>query len=76
MSKMLSLKIRDDIYSATERIRKKIRMPRNTYINRALEIFNKIQRRKELQVQLVSESKVVSRESLFILHEFEKLENI
>jgi len=76
MSKILSLKLREDIYEDTEKIRKQAKLPRNTYINRALEIFNKMQKRGRLKIQLQKESNMVSKESLSILAEFERMGKI
>ena len=42
MSKMLSLKMQNDIFIETEAITKKIHMPRNAYINQAVDFYNKL----------------------------------
>jgi len=73
MYKNLSLKLEENIYLDTEKIRKKIKTPRNTYINSAVDHFNKLHMRKTLKDKLQKESKLVSRESLKVLQEFEKL---
>ncbi len=41
MSKTLSLKLKDDIFSETEDILEEIKKPRNAYINDALGFYNK-----------------------------------
>ncbi len=74
MSKALSLKLKDDIYTEVEKITGEINIPRNTYINMAIDYFNKLNRRKKLKKQLLKESAAVSKNSLEILHEFEKFE--
>jgi len=71
MSKVLSLKLKDEIFQDTESMRKTAKVPRNAYINRALDFFNSIQKRRLLKRQLTKESKLVSKESLLILSEFE-----
>lgn len=71
--KTLSLKLDDHIFSETEEITGKMKMARNRYINEALKIFNLYNRKKLLKKQLMHESKLVSKESLKILEEFEQL---
>ena len=73
MSKSLSLKLKDEIYNETEDIRKSVKIPRNAYINNALEFFNRIQKRRMLKKQLNKESALVANESLSVLNEFENL---
>lgn len=73
MSKLLSLKLKDEIYKETENIRKSVKIPRNAYINKALEFFNSIQKRRLLKKQLIKESGLVATESLLVLNEFENL---
>ncbi len=70
MSKLLSLKIRDDIFLEVEEITKKKKIPRN-----ALAFYNDLNKRKNLKEQLQHESNIVKRNSLEILDEFEKLED-
>jgi metal-responsive CopG/Arc/MetJ family transcriptional regulator len=75
MSKVLSLKLKDDIFQEIEEIVKKLKMPRNTYINEALSYFNLHNRRKLLQKQLEMESRRVQKNSMEVLEEFEQLED-
>lgn len=72
MSKSLSLKVKDEIFSETETLRKTVNKSRNKYINDAIDFFNKMQRRSLLKIKLGRESKLVSQESLEILDEFER----
>ena len=74
MSKTLSLKLQDEIFSETETIVDKIHIPRNAYINQALLFFNKLNKRRLLKSKLQKESKLVADESLIVLKEFEKFE--
>ena len=71
--KNLSLKLDDDIFEETERIVTKVKKNRNRYINEAIEFYNRLHRRRLLSKQLSKESKIVSRDSLRVLAEFEKL---
>ncbi len=75
MSKVLSLKLKDDIFQEIEEIVKKLKMPRNTYINEALSYFNLQNRRKLLQKKLEIESRRVQKNSMAVLEEFEQLED-
>jgi len=73
--KALSLKLKDDIFEEVERVTHAIHVPRNAYINQALDFFNKLNERKLLKKQLHKESKRVQRGSMEILREFEQLED-
>ena len=75
MAKALSLKLNESIFEQVEIITRKAGMPRNTYINRALEFYNAFNRRKLLKKQLETESRLVRNQSLKMLHEFERLED-
>ena len=71
--KTLSLKLDDDIFEETEKITKQMSLARNRYINEALKIFNFYNKRKLLKNQLEMESKLVRKDSMEILEEFENL---
>lgn len=73
--KILSLKLKEDVFSEVERVVKTIHVSRNAYINQALEFYNKLNQRKQLRKKLAQESKMVSSSSLEILHEMDKLED-
>jgi predicted transcriptional regulator len=75
MSKALSLKINEDIYREVEKITKKYHIPRNAYINQALSVYNRLNRRKILKKQLAFESGLVGNNSLEVLAEFDKFED-
>ena len=75
MPKVLSLKLKDDIFLEVEDIIRKIRKSRNAYINEALDSYNKENKRKLIREQLQYESKLVRENSLKALEEFEKLED-
>ena len=72
--KTVSLKIDDSIFGETEKILSKISMPRNRYINEAIEYYNKIQKRQILEKKLKAESKLVKKDSMNVLKEFEKID--
>ena len=73
--KVLSLKLREDVFDETERVVKKIHMPRNAYINQALVVYNQLNKRRLLKKKLVQESKLVRAVSMNVLKEMEKLED-
>jgi len=71
----LSLKLDEAIFKETERLLKKIKIPRNRYINEAIAFYNKLQMRKLLARQLEKESKLVAKESMDVLSDFELFED-
>ena len=71
--KTLSLKLDDEIYNEAEKITSKLKLPRNRYINEAVNIYNLYNSRRLLKNQLEKESKLTKNDSMAILHEFEKL---
>jgi len=73
--KVLSLKLREDVFEEVERVIRAIRMPRNTYINQALDFYTKLNRRKLLKRQLQKESRAARMNSLRVLKEFERFED-
>lgn len=72
--KNLSLKLKEDIYNETERVVKKLKVPRNSYFNKAIDLYNKLNTRKIVKQKLTKESLLVSGESMKVLKEFEKIE--
>ena len=75
MAKVLSLKLRDDVFREVEDIIHKIKKSRNAYINEALALYNQENRKKLLRKTLELESRLVRKNSLEVLEEFEKLED-
>ena len=74
MTKVLSLKIKGEIFQDVEAQTKRLHMPRNTYINEALNFYNAFNRRKGLRQKLKKESLLTRKNSMDILGEMEKLE--
>jgi predicted transcriptional regulator len=72
--KTVSLKIDDSIFGETEKILSKISMPRNRYINDAIDYYNKVQKRQILERRLKAESDLVKGDSMNILKDFEKID--
>jgi len=73
--KTLSLKLDDNIFSETELVLSKVKKSRNRYINEAVDYYNRINKRNLISLKLVKESKLVRKESLSVLSEFESLNN-
>ncbi len=73
--KSISLKLQEQILIETEALLEHLKTSRNKYINDAVEFYNKIQKRKLIEEQLAKESKLVSKDSMNILKEFESLED-
>lgn len=71
--KTLSLKLDDDIFDEAEAITAQMDIARNRYINEAVNIYNRVNKKRLLKKQLTKESKLTSKDSLEVLHEFEKL---
>ena len=74
--KTVSLKIDDSIFGETEKILSRIKMPRNRYINEALDYYNKVQRRQILEKRLKAESELVRKDSLNVLKDFERIDYV
>jgi predicted transcriptional regulator len=71
--KTLSLKLDDEIFDETESITSKLKLARNRYINEAVSIYNRVNKRRLLKKQLSKESHLINKDSMDILREFEKL---
>jgi len=72
--KTISLNIDDPIFRETEKILSEMKIPRNRYINEALDYFNKYQSRKILEKKLLKESGNVGEESMNVLKDFEDID--
>ena len=73
--KTLSLKLDDNIFDDTEDMLTKVKKSRNRYINEAVDYYNRINRRNLIARKLAKESRLVKRESLAVLSEFEFLQD-
>lgn len=74
--KTVSLKIDDSIFGETEKILNRIKIPRNRYINEALDYYNKFQRRIFLEKKLKNESELVKKDSINVLKDFERIDYV
>lgn len=75
MSKLLSLKLNDDVFRETEAVLQELHKPRNAYVNEAVDFYNRLWKRKLLRAELQKESALVADESLDVLEEFEAFED-
>ncbi len=73
--KTLSLKLDDSIFDETEDLLTKVKKSRNRYINEAVDYYNRINKRNLISGKLAKESRLVKRESLAVLLEFESLQD-
>ncbi len=73
--KILSLKLKDDVFVEAEKLIEKIHVSRNAYINQALSFYNKVNKRRLLRKQLEKESRETRAVSLEVLREMEKLDD-
>jgi hypothetical protein len=71
--KILSLKLDDNIFNETEVVLTKVKKSRNRYINEAVDYYNRLNKRNLIAGKLSKESKLVRKESLMVLSEFENL---
>jgi len=69
--KTLSLKLDDNIFNETEDVLTKVKKSRNRYINEAVDYYNRLNKRTLISKKLARESKLVKKESLSVLAEFE-----
>ena len=72
--KTVSLKIDDSIFGETEKILSRISIPRNRYINEAIDYYNKIQKKQILEKKLKAESSLIKEDSMRILKDFENMD--
>lgn len=75
MSKLISVKIEDEVFRAAERCAQRAHVTRNSYINRAVRLMNRLHERRILGAALARESRAVYGESQDVLREFEKFQD-
>ncbi|HLG28925.1 MAG TPA: hypothetical protein VI387_01830 [Candidatus Brocadiales bacterium] len=75
MSKALSLKLKDEVFQEAEEILRKSRRPRNAYFNEAINLYNKLWKRRLLKKTLAKESALVAEDSMEVLEAFEQIED-
>ena len=73
MSKLVSVKLDDEVFRDTERLVRETKSSRNALINRAVRLLTRVYKRRRLREALKRESALVSAESVAVLNEFEAL---
>ena len=76
MGKALSLKLDEPTYRDAEKIRKRLKLPRNTYIRKAVSHYNALYARKLLEQEYRNASGRLAAEHLKYLQETELLEDL
>lgn len=67
--KSILLKLDDELFDKTEILVKETKLSRNSYIKKAVEVYNKLLERKKLEKQFAYESMLVRDESMIINNE-------
>ena len=73
--KMLSLKLKDEVFEELETIMQKVSLSRNAYINEAISCYNKMHRKMILGKELRRDSKLVGEDSLEAAEEWIGVDN-
>jgi hypothetical protein len=76
MAKALSLKLDESTYLKTEKIRKRLKLPRNAYICKAISHYNSLYARKLLEKEYSKASRRLGAAHLEYLKETEALEDL
>lgn len=76
MAKALSLKLDESTYTEAEKIRKHLKLPRNTYIRKAVSHYNALYARKLLERDYRKASRRLGAAHLQYLQETELLEDL
>ena len=76
MAKALSLKLDEPTYQEAEKIRKRLKLPRNAYIRKAVSHYNALYARKLLERDYRQASRRLGADHLKYLQETELLEDL
>ena len=76
MAKSVSLKLDESTYSKAEKIRKRLKLPRNTYIRKAISHYNSLCARKLLEREYGKASQRLGAAHFEYLKETELLEDV
>ena len=76
MAKALSLKLDEPTYMEAEKIRKRLKLPRNTYIRKAVSHYNALYARKLLEREYRKASRRLGATHLQFLQETELLDDL
>jgi len=73
--KNISLKLQENILKDTNYLLEHFKTSRNKYINDAISFYNQHQKRILIKEQLIRESKLVAKDSMEVLKEFEAIDH-
>jgi metal-responsive CopG/Arc/MetJ family transcriptional regulator len=73
--KVLSLKLKDDVFEELESVMQRVSVSRNAYINEAIRFYNKMHRKQIIRKQIRYASKLVGEQSLKMAQELEGIDN-
>ena len=76
MTKVLSIRLDEETYFVAEKIRKKLKLPRNTYIRKAIIHYNALYARKLLECEYRKASHRLGAAHLEYLKKTELLEDL
>ncbi|MDX2191069.1 MAG: hypothetical protein SFY32_14505 [Bacteroidota bacterium] len=74
--KTVLLKLEENTFSETENLVAEMHISRNRYINEAINMYNKLQKRALLEKQYKFESEIVRNDSMEVLKEFEAIDTL
>ncbi len=76
MSKALSLKLEDSVFEEAESLLKRIKVPRNAFINQAVAFYTKLQKKMLMQKKLKKDVLRLQKETSDFIKNFELLEDL
>lgn len=76
VSQLLSLKMDEEIFRETEGLLKKIHLPRNAYINRAVAFYNRCQKRLLTKKKIQKDVAFLKDDTRQFIESFELLEDL
>ena len=76
MSKALSLKMDEKIFRDAEALIKKIKVPRNAYINHAVAFYTRCQKRRLVKMQLRKDVDLLNADTREVINSFELLDDL
>lgn len=76
MSHALSLKMDDRIFEDAEKVIRKIHVPRNAYINQAVDFYTRLQKRLLTKKKLANDVSLLRQDTRDFLKSFELLEDL
>lgn len=75
MSKLISVKMDENILKETDDMVKKLGISRNKYVNEAVAEYTRAKKKADIEAQIKNEIEVIRESSMEVLKEFEALED-